>query len=76
MYILTIAAEVHIGITGLPDVVENGTTVELTCRVDRIDPPFRPFQWSYDGRNFSSGFIFWQNDNDETYTMIAIEPFT
>ena len=37
-------------ISGLPDILESGTTVELTCTVRRIKPEASEMFWIIDGQ--------------------------
>ena len=46
---LVIPIKEDMTITGLPDVLESGTVVELTCTIDRIKPPSPEFYWTING---------------------------
>ena len=71
-----IVAVVEIEITGLPEVVENGTQVVLTCTIPRIEPPLSVLYWEFRGDVFNRGWLSWINEDGRTYTSTTSAEFT
>ena len=56
-----------IDILGLPDAVESGTNVELTCIVQRIKPQASDMYWILNGRRLSFTDIEAKRNKDKTH---------
>ena len=50
VYIAVVPMEEDMTISGLSDILESGTTVKLTCTVQRIRPEASEMFWIIDGR--------------------------
>ena len=55
--------------------VENGTTVSLTCTIPRTEPPLFFVFWEFDGSTFRGERSTHDND-DGTFRVISVAPFT
>ena len=57
-------------ILGLPDAVEAGTKVELTCIVKRIKPLASDIHWILNGQRLSSIGIETKRNEDKTHEQL------
>ena len=63
VYIAVVPMEEDMTISGLPDILESGTTVKLTCTVQRIRPEASEMFWIIDGRRID-GTIYTSLNQD------------